>query len=401
MSKRGNTEGTIYQEPSGRWRVEMTLGYVSGRRVRKKLRFETQREAREALTKLRRELDQGIEPGDDRMTMRRFLEKWLTECVEGAMSTLRPNTRVSYASLTRNHLIPGLGHHLMAKLSPVHVQAFLTAKSSEKIKGADDDARLSPRTVRYILILLRRSLRQAMRWGLVARNVATLVDPPRMQRREAQALTMEEATALLASVKANRLRALFTVAVALGLRRGEIVGLRWEHVDLKTGVLRVREQLQRVRHVRNAAKEIVERKGLVVSEPKSDKSRRTLRIPSHLVDELREHKARQTAERLAAGPAWSDTGYAFTTETGAPLDGRNLLRRWQTSLKASGLPAMPFHASRHTAASLLLAQGVPLHVVMEILGHSQIALTANTYAHVMENLHDDAAEKMDAFLRRG
>lgn len=391
--KRGNNEGTTYREKSGAWAAAMTTGYVDGRQVRKVLRFETQREAREALTKMRRALDQGVEPGDDRMTMRRFLEKWLAECVEGPMSTLRPATRVSYGSLTRNHLIPGLGHHLMSKLSPIHVQAFLSAKSGEKTKRAkegDDDDTLSPRTVQYMLALLRRSLRQAMRWGLVARNVATLVDPPRLQRREAQALTREQATALLASVTTDRLRALFTVAVALGLRRGEIVGLRWEHIDLKTSVLRVREQLQRVKG-----------KGLIVSEPKSDKSRRTLRIPARLVVELREHKARQTAEHLAAGPAWTDSGYAFTTDTGAPLDGRNLLKRWQRALLAAKLPAMPFHASRHTAASVLLAQGVELRVVMEILGHSQIALTANTYAHVLENLHDEAAEKMDAFLRKG
>jgi integrase len=142
----------------------------------------------------------------------------------------------------------------------------------------------------------------------------------------------------------------------------------------------------------------VKGQGLVASEPKSDRGKRRLKLPPRLAAELREHRRRQQAERLAAGPAWADSGFVFTTTSGGALDGRNLLRRWKRALRDARLPDMPFHASRHTAASILLAQGVDLRVVMEVLGHSQIALTANTYAHVLENLHDDAAAKMDTFL---
>lgn len=395
---RAHGEGSVYLEhASGLWVAAVDLGVVNGKRKRKRLRFGTQQEARHALTRLRKNLDDGIGVGDDRITVRAFLDRWLAECVEGPLSSLREGTRTSYALHVRKHLAPGLGHLALAKLSPMHVQAFLAAKLTER--GGSGAPALSPRTVQYLHATLKVALKQAERWGIVARNVARLVDHVHVEKREAQMLTTEEAGKLLRAVEGDRLRALFYLAVSMGLRRSELCGLRWEHVDLERGVVRVREQLRRMTHRRDEAGVIVERRGLTVQGLKTDKSRRTLKIAASVIDELRVHARRQKVERLQAGPLWNDSGYLFTTPNGQPLDGDNLLKRWKRILRAAGLPDMPFHAMRHTAGSFLLAQGADLRTVMGVLGHSEIALTANTYTHVLEELHADAANRADAALR--
>lgn len=258
----------------------------------------------------------------------------------------------------RLHLGPGLGHLRLAALQPQHVQAFLNAK----LAGG-----LSPRTVRYLHAILRRALGQAEKWGLVVRNVARLVDPPKVRRPEVRPLTLEEARTFLTAVQGHRLEALFTVALALGRRQGEVLGLRWEDVDLERGTLSVRYQLQRVAG------------GLVVVAPKSERSRRTIELPRPVVEALRRHRLRQLEERLRAGEAWRDSGLVFTSTIGMPLEPRNLIREYHALLDRAGLPRRPFHHLRHTAA-LLLAQGSDIRVVQQVLGHSQIALTADLYA---------------------
>lgn len=248
-------------------------------------------------------------------------------------------------------------------------------------------AGLSPRTVQYLHAILRRSLGLATKWGLVARNVALLVDSPRVKRSEIRPLTPEQARQFLQMAKGDRLGALYSVAIALGLRQGEALGLRWDDVDMQQGWVQVRMALQRVDGK------------LQLVEPKTEKSRRTIEMPDVVRDALREHRIRQLQERLLAGQTWQEHGLVFTTTIGTPLDARNVVRHFHGLLETAGLPRMRFHDLRHTAASLLLAQGLELRVVQEVLGHSQISLTANLYAHVMPVLMKEAAAKMDAVLR--
>ncbi len=236
--------------------------------------------------------------------------------------------------------------------------------------------------------MLRRALGQALRWGLVQRNAAALTDPPRVCHPEVRPLTPAEARALLGAVRGDRLEALFTVALALGLRQGEALGLRWEDVDLEAGTLRVAGALQRV----DGALRFV--------EPKSARSRRALNLPAVAVAALRAHRARQAAERLQAGPLWQEHGPVFTTTVGTPLDAGNVRRAFKRHLRAAGLPpTVRFHDLHHTTASLLLAQRVHPRLVMEVLGHSQIGLTMDTYSHVLPALRQEVAAQMDALLR--
>lgn len=247
-------------------------------------------------------------------------------------------------------------------------------------------AGLSPRTVQYLHAILRRSLRQALRWGLVTRNVATLVDAPRVRRPEIRPLTPDQARTFLDAVAGDRNEALYTVALAVGLRLGEALGLRWDDVDLDAGETHVRHTLQR----RGPGWELV--------EPKTNRSRRTVPFPGVVLTALRAHRTRQLKERLWAGTRWQEHGFVFTSTIGTPLTGSGVSAQFHAVLVAAGLPHQRFHDLRHACASLLLAQGVAPRVVMEILGHSQISLTMNTYSHVIPDLTRDAADRMDSLL---
>jgi integrase len=203
---------------------------------------------------------------------------------------------------------------------------------------------------------------------------------------EIRPLTPSQARVFLKAAEGNRLEALYSVALALGLRQGEALGLQWEDVDFKFGLIHVRIELQRI-----------ERQFRLV-ELKSQRSHRTVAMPPYIAEKLREHGARQREERVHLGPGWHNSDFVFTSETGRPLDGINVTRAFQRLLRNAGLPKRRFHDLRHSCATLLLVQGVPARVVMEILGHSQIGLTMNTYTHVVPELGREAANGMQEFL---
>ena len=290
---------------------------------------------------------------------------------------MRPLTYASYAQVIRLHINPGLGRIALQRLTPAEVQHWL--KERQRF-GA------GPRTCQYARAILRSALAQAVRWGYITRNVAALVDSPRVPRHEIQPLSPDQARTLLFQAREHRLGALVTVALSLGLRLGEALGLRWEAVDLETATLHVRVALQRVA------------RSWQLVEPKSERSRRSIALPDVAVSALREHRVRQLEERLAAGSRWQENGFVFTSRTGTPLEPRNVTREFHGLLADAGLPRFRFHDLRHTAATFLLAQGVDPRTIMETLGHSQISLTMNTYGHVLPSLQRDAARKMDRML---
>jgi integrase len=224
---------------------------------------------------------------------------------------------------------------------------------------------------------------------MVPRNVAKLVDKPRVERKPVNPLTPEEARRFLGAIRGHRLEALFTVALALGLRQGEALGLGWKDVDFAAGTLRVRDQLQRIDHK------------LVLVPPKTAKSRRTLVMPALIVESLREHEKRQVAEKVWAGSRWEESGrLVFANRTGGPTQARHVIEQFHGVLEKAGMRHIRFHDLRHSCATLLLVQGVSPRVVMEVLGHSEIALTMNAYSHVVPELQREAAQRMQAILER-
>ena len=236
------------------------------------------------------------------------------------------------------------------------------------------------------LAVLRNALADAVREDLIVRNVAQQVRVSPGHQEEVQPLTVEEARTLLRAARQHRLYALYAVALSIGLRRGEALGVRWSDVDLDAGRLHVRQSLQR--HSGE----------LHFAPPKTRRSRRTVPLLPSMVMTLREHQERQAEERRRAGAAWVDTGLVFTTTTGRPIEPNDFSKAFGRLCERAGVRKVRLHDLRHTCASMLLAQGVPPRVVMEVLGHSALEVTMTIYGHVMLDAQRQALVGMDALL---
>jgi integrase len=286
--KRNAGEGSIFQRSDGRWCGQLDLGWEGGRRRRKYIYGATAQEVQDQLLKDRADLAAGLPVAVDKQTVEQFLNRWL----EAVRPSVRPRTFQSYEILVRNHIVPELGRFRLDKLAPQHIQAALARKSASG---------LSAQTVRHIRAILRIALNQALKWGVVGRNAAALAIAPKLVRNRAHSLSPEQARQFLDAARGDRLEAVYTVALSLGLRMGEILGLRWQDVDLDAPTLSVNQAIYRMAG-----------KGLVAAEPKTDRSRRTLFVPDGVLRALKAHRLRQLQERLAAGPRWHDGGLIFT-----------------------------------------------------------------------------------------
>jgi len=280
---------------------------------------------------------------------------------------------------------PEIGNVRLSALRPEHVRGLLKRKL---------DAGLSPQTVVHMRTVLNTALRQAIGDRLISWNPVSSVKRPKVRPRSHTVFTPEQARAFLVAAEEKRLGTAFAIGLSLGLRRGEVLGLRWRDIDLDASTLRVAQTIQRVRA------KVAGTAGVLVSEPKTEQSRRTLVLPAMLVPLLRRHRARQAQERLTAGADWNDAlgGLLFTTPRGRPIDPHDVQAEFKATLAAANLPNMRLHDLRHAAATFLIAQGLPLRLVMEVLGHSTIALTANTYGHIERGMMAEAASQMDSLL---
>ena len=390
MATRGRNEGSIFKRKDGRWVGSLNLGWENGKRKRRHFYAATAADVQAQLLKARSDQSRGLPVATERQTVAQFLEGWLEHTLK---TRARPRSVESFTAIVNRHIVPVLGKIRLDKLTPEQLQALLEKKRQPykvKSKGGKEVEKhgLSPQTIANIRTVLRSALGQALRWGMVARNVATLIDAPRIPRPQTHALDIDGARKLLEAARGDRFEAIIILALTLALRRGEILGLRWSDVDFEGRALRVNQALQRIGG------------SLQVTEVKTERSRRVVAIPESVVRALKTRRAQQAQERVLAGPQWKDSDLAFTNPTGGPLEPITLHREYKRMLKAAGLPTnVRFHDLRHTAASLLLAQGVHLRVIMELLGHSSISLTANTYSHVMPAAMRDVADKMEAILK--
>jgi integrase len=373
--KRPNGEGGIRKRPDGRWESTISVGWEDGKRQRRSFYGRTQQEVLAKLTAARRAQDVGLALPPERLTVAAYFEHWLED---SAKPRLQPSTYAVYAKDVRLHILPSLGRVRLARLEPAHLQKLYREKL---------EAGLAPASVRHIHNVMSGALSQAERWNLVPRNVARLAHPPRLPHAEAGAFDADQARRFLEAVEHDRLRALYVVTLTTGLRRGEVLALRWDDIDLDRGLLSVRRSLRKVPG------------GWDFGEPKTRSSRRVVKLPDIAVHALKAHRLNQLEERLAA-PAWLDPTLVFATQVGTPLDGRNLLREFKCHLARAGLDAeaFSFKSLRHSAATLLLSLNVQPKVIMETLGHSRLAVTMEVYSHVLPHLQDEAAAKMDALL---
>jgi integrase len=375
--RRSPGEGSIYQRKSdGQWVGTIPLGFNEhGKRLRKTIYGSTQRDVRVKLEQIKVDLEGGIEPVASRApTVAELLHRYL----EHRRPDWSPTTYRRHAGVVQKHLIPTIGRLQVNKLTVTHVQRVLDAQR---------DSGAAPRSVQYTRAVLRAALNLGIKWDLVRRNVAAQADAPRLIYTEVEPLTRGEALTLLKALTGDRLEHIYAVAMTLGLRQAELIGLRWEDIDLDQRALHVRQTIQRIDGE------------YLVSSPKTEHSRRTVVFPSEIAERLRAQRVAQLEERLAARRDWEDSGLVFTNKRGGPLYGPFVTRHLQKELEAAGLRRIRFHDLRHTSASMLLMMGVELAVIQRTLGHTSITTTANIYAHILPELQEHAAARMGAFLR--
>ncbi|MEW1959957.1 site-specific integrase [Kineococcus sp. NPDC059986] len=372
MGRRANGEGSLYRRADGRWAGALTYVDDEGKTVRKTVYGKTQAAARSKLREARARAEAGQPVRDSTMSVATWLTDWMAGALEA--SDRQRSTKDLYAAMTRKHLIPALGTKTLAGLRPTDVEALVMKK---KMSG------LSASSVRTMYSVLRAALDIAVRDGHLNRNVCAAVPRPPVERKEATYLGRSDVGRLFEALRGERIEPYVRLLLATGLRRGEGLGLHWEDVDLEARTLRVRWTLSRTSE------------GLVLGPPKTEKSRRTIPLPTAAVDALRTQRRAQAAERLAAGEAWSDQDLVFTTEVGGPLEPRNVLRRFETVVRAADLEGTHLHTLRHSAASFLLAMGAPTKVAQVHLGHSSYGVTADVYGHVSSEQAREAADLLD------
>ena len=333
MARRGKNEGTIRKRKDGRWEARVTTGYISGAQKRHALYGSTREEVSHKMRAFQDQQQRGLPQLDERETVEAFLDTWLKDV---ASATVRPSTFQRYEQIVRDHLKPDLGHIRLAKLTPEEVQRLVKKKHQSG---------LTARSVQQIHAVLRSALNTALQWGKVHRNVAVLVRLPSVPKTQIEPLDITQSKALLAASSGDRLEALYAVAVTTGVRKGELLGLQWDRVDLAAGTIRVSAALQRV----GGKPQLV--------EPKSSTGHRTIKLPEMTRIALTNHQLRQGVERLKAGESWQEQGYVFTTRNGTPLDPSNVSQYFKRILKKAEIPDRRFHDLRHTFATLMAVRG--------------------------------------------
>jgi len=369
-SRREQGSGSVYKRKAdGRWVSVVDLGWLEGKRQRKYFVSRTEEEAVKKLNKALGEHGRGLLLPADRTTVAKFLTSWIGQHKDA--NNIRARTYDDYLQVIENHLIPAIGRRRLDQLTPQHVQSMITATSKEG---------LSARTVNKIRAVLRSALSDAEKWGMVHRNVAKLVRTPKVSTYEGNVLTAEEGRRLLISLRDHPLEALVSTAFQLGLRQGEVLGLRWQDVNLERAECVIRQQYQAGKNVEvppDATRET--RYLLKFSEPKTDRSRRPLPLPPQLVRALKGHRARQEEARHAAGWRWVELDLVFTTEIGTPINQSNLGKAMKLVYRMAGIKPRSFHDLRRSASSILQSRQVSTATVRDLLGHSDASTTMKHY----------------------
>jgi len=333
----------------------------------------SQKVVKDWLLSERGKLSQGIYIPDDKVTVEFFLKRYLEDY---GKHSLRVTTFEGYKAVIERHIVPEIGNLRLSTLRADQLNHLYRKKL---------EAGLSDRSVEYIHGILRRSLNKAVKWGLLTKNPTDNASPPTVKFKQPTVWTGEQVKAFLESVKDHRWAGIFYLACGVGMRKGEVLGLPLTALDLEQGYLKVIQTLQ-----------FVSGQGLLKLEPKTDRSRRMIVLPGFVVKALKIHMARRSI--LSQNPNWKESGLVFTTDTGTPIAPTNMLRLFKDKVKSAELPKIRFHDLRHTTASLLLEKNLNPKFVSELLGHSSVNLTLNTYSHIINPMNRVTADTMDEIV---
>ncbi|MGH3537012.1 MAG: tyrosine-type recombinase/integrase [Pseudonocardiaceae bacterium] len=397
-ARKANGSGTIKKRKDGRYEGQIFVRTTSGEFKRISVYGRSWEECDKKITRLKSDNYAGVGASVSSYTVAQWLSYWLEDVVKPAR---KPSTYVGYEVAVRLYLAPQLGKIKLTALKTADVRGMLNRVRqqcqccAQKWDGKRPVIKRrccsvgnccqrvpNPARVHHVFRTLRAALGVAVAEEVLIRNVASFAKPTRPRRHRFKTWSVTEATTFLAAIREHRLYALFAVAIALGMRRGEALGLRWEDVDLVNGTMTMAMQLQRV-----AGK-------LRHNETKTDDSTRVVALPRPCVQALRRHRAQQGAERLAAGDRWTDSGLVFTTRKGTPIEPRNINRTFDALIAKIGITRIRFHDLRHSCATLLYAQGVDLQTIRDLLGHSSIGVTSAIYVDVLREVQRDAVDRL-------
>jgi integrase len=391
MSTRSTRRGHVRQRGAtftAYWRARDE----NGRSVqRTKGGFASAGAAEKYLTRVLRDLDTGLYVEPDRKARAQTLSQFVRDTwLPAVKASLRPSTYAGYIEKLESYVLPRLGSLRLGEITPDKLnRLYGELRASGRVHGTDDNTGLSSKTVRHVPVTLHRVLADAVQWDRIARNPADRATPPKPERVEMKTWSPEQLRAFLDSVRGDRLYAAWHLLVTTGVRRGELLGLRWDDVDLDGEWLAVRQTLIAIKYE------------IQFSAPKTERSRRRIGLDPATVAALRAHRAAQLEERLLWGEAWTDSGLVFTREDGAPIHPHTLSQTFERRAKAAKLPAIRLHDLRHSYATAALRAGVPPRMLSERLGHSSTALTTDTYQHVAPEMDEEVAAKVAAVILGG
>ena len=395
-----NMTASIYEGSDGRWHGRVTMGVRDdGRPDRRHVSAKTESEVIRKVRELEKDRDAGRvkRPGRG-WTVEKWLDHWLENIAAGSV---RPKTYAGYQTTVRRHLIPGIGGHRTDRLQAEHIEKLYAAMRAKSLKAG---------TVHHAHRTLRAALNEAVRRGQIVKNPVLVARPPRLEEEEIEPFTVEEAQRILAIAAKRRNGVRYAVALAIGLRQGEALGLQWSDVNERAGTLTIRRALQRHTWRHGCGGECGKKRGadcpkrfgggLAIVDTKSKAGRRVIGVPRPLMKALVAHKEAQQQEQKWAGDLWSGAGWVFAQPTGKPLDPRADYEDWRELLKAADVRPARLHDARHTAATMLLVLKVPTRAVMDVMGWSNASMTGR-YQHVPAEVLTGIAKQVGGLLWDG
>lgn len=386
--KRGQGEGCITQRKDGTWAAVITVGRnPNGSQKRRFFYGKARNEVAEKMRKAITEIKTGLYVEPNKFSLGKWLDFWLTEYAE---NKIRLSTKVSYQLFITKHIKPTIGNILLKDLRGDILQRFY----NDKLKNGRLDGKggLNPKTIKNIHNMLHEALEQALMNGLIIKNFCELVTLPKLIRKEMRVLSPDEQQKALATARTERLGIGIVLDLFTGLRLGELLGLQWKDIDLKNGILTVRQTLNRLK---NFDTNIVNKTSIVLGETKTLKSKRKIPLHDIMITELKKYKLMQKKEKLKAGLIYEDNDFFISNEIGKPIEPRTYQDLFYRIIKKAEIQNRPnFHSLRHTFATRALEMGIPAKTVSEILGHSNISTTLDLYSHVSIDLKKDSINKL-------
>ena len=383
--RRGDGEGSITKRKDGKWQGSVLTGYnpETGKPVRKYFYGRTRKEVQEKINEVAPKVAAGTYREPTKMTVAEWFTTWLNDYMK---PSLRPTTWESHKYQVDGHIIPALGHLRLAQLQTAHIQRLY----NDKLQGGRLDGKpggLSPKSVRYIHTVIHSCLEQARKESMITINPAGAVRLPKLEKPEIKYLGTAEAAIFLAMARESKHFAAFYLALSTGMRRGELLALRWKDIDFEAEQLTVNQGLVRISG-----------KGLVFQEPKTALSNRVISLAPAVAQVLKEHREQQTDGRIMAGAAYnSELDLVFSNELGEPICPRAFTRVFERLVKKAGLN-VTFHGLRHTFATLALQEGVDVKTIQETLGHHSAAFTMDVYSNVTAKMRREAADRVSNLL---